>query len=124
VEQQRDMRVGGQFTALAAVEIGVEQSRLMVERRAQIGAMPLEQDHAQRGQAIGRGGGERHGVGIVGLGQPGLGEPVLEDGVRVAVGDGILALVHGPSCFCVLRLWRRQDGANASVCAMTSIKAV
>src|SRR3546814_3095978 len=52
VKEQRDVRVRRQLAALAAVEIGVEDET--------VGAMPLEQHHAQRRVLVGRRRRKRH----------------------------------------------------------------
>ena len=86
VEQQRGMRIGVDFLALAALGVGVEHEP--------VGPVAFEQHHANRRGPVGRGGGERHRVGVVRLGLRRLGEPVAEQRNRVAVRDRFLFGLH------------------------------
>jgi hypothetical protein len=81
VEQQRDIGIGRQLAPLAAVEVGVEHES--------IGAVAFQQHHADRRVSIGRGRGQRHRIGVVGLAGLRLGEPRFEDREGIGVGDGV-----------------------------------
>src|SRR5690606_3404116 len=72
VKEQRHMGVRRQLAALAAVEVGIEDEA--------VGAMALEQHHAQRRLAVGRRRRERHRVRIIGFAGARLGEPAVEQG--------------------------------------------
>ena len=85
MEEQGGLRIGGELAALAAVEIGVEDEAALV--------MALHQHHPDRGAALGVGGRQRHGDGVVRLGEPRLGEPFLEQSVRVGGHGCLLPLV-------------------------------
>ena len=84
VEQQRRMRIGLQFAALAAVEVGVEDEAARVEG--------LEQHGARRRPRVERGGGDRHRGAVGFAGGGGLLEQLGEggEGFGVQVGG-----VHG-----------------------------
>jgi hypothetical protein len=56
--------------------------------------MALEQDHPHRRRAVGRRRGERHGVGVVGLGERGLAEPGVEQRQRIVVRNRVVFGLH------------------------------
>jgi hypothetical protein len=92
-EDQRGLRVGEQVVAFAAFVVGEEDEAAFIKR--------AEQDDAAVGHAVGRGGAERHGVGLVELGGDGRIHPFAEqvDGigaeVRLFEGAGFVALADG-----------------------------
>ena len=61
-----------QLAALAAVEIGVENEA--------VGAVALEQHHAQRRVTVRRRRCERHRIGVIGFAGARFGEPAVEQG--------------------------------------------
>jgi hypothetical protein len=71
VEAEGGVGVGAQLLTLAAIAVGVEDETGLV--------IVLEQHDAHRGNAVRRGGRERHGVGIVQLGVLRVFHPAVEE---------------------------------------------
>ena len=76
VKEQRGMRICGQFHALAAFEIGVEDETARIDT--------LEKDHSGTWPSIGRAGRQAHGIGVIHLRGRGLGHPFGEDRIGVS----------------------------------------
>ena len=113
------LRIGGEFLALAALEVGVEHEAARIDA--------LEQHHPRRGKAIRRGGRQADRVRVVRLGRRGLGHPGLEQGDRVVGGGagpcgysgGVAAAAEGAWHLPVSRLQRRaapQGGGTSCSC--------
>src|SRR5690606_33877041 len=83
VKQKRNLRVFGEFTALAAIEIGVENETFR--------AMSLQQHHADRWPPVRGRGGKRHRIRIIGLAGARFGVPGVEEGEGVG-GHGPLIM--------------------------------
>ena len=95
MEQQRDLRIGGQFTALAAMAVGVKHEA--------IGTVAFKQHHAHRRRAIRRCRGQSHGVAVIQLALPCFAIPRFEQRKRIAVRDRIFSRVdvsHMPLLSC------------------------
>ena len=75
VKQQCGLGICGQLAALPAGDVAVEHET--------VGVVALHQHHSDVGKALGIDGGERHGVGIAGLGLHGFREPVAKQRKRL-----------------------------------------
>src|SRR6266404_9034696 len=75
VKQQRGLGICGQLAALLAGDVAVEHET--------VGVVALHQHHADVGKALRIDGGERHGVGVAGLGLHGFREPVAKQRKRL-----------------------------------------
>jgi len=100
-KQQGGVGVGRQLPALGAFEVGVEDEAGRID--------VLEQHHANVGQPVRVGGGQRHGVGVVGLLRAGLLQPFGEEGERVVLGQQRRRLGGGHLADIVVLAGRGRD---------------
>ena len=81
MQAESGVRVGAEFSAFAALAVGVEGEAF--------GGPAFEEDDADGGNSIRRGCGEGHGVWVVDLGGFGVVHPEFEEG------EGICGFIHG-----------------------------